>query len=640
MAKNRFVCSACGAKTPIQAFCQQCGQPTPVCTPDERILWEMGQWESSRSRQGKPVRSVSLPLRKDPNAPAEIYEPPASTRRQVAPIPEQPMVDKPATPPVPMRPAARTPTEQSPAATTPSRPDAGGQTTGPRSVPIEPAKRSQRPAGPQIAAAAAASSAANALELNVAAPEVTEAPARRQVDKSAALQRIIRNIPRHTTTRTPAPAGESIIPETADHAARRAALEEAARIAAQMEEEARIAQETEERERQEHLERVMREAEERARVEAEERARAEAEEKARLEALEQARLDAERKAQEAEARARAAEEAARMAEEQARIAEEERARRVAEERARLEAEEKILTAQFEAAKAEAEEQARREAEERAKAEAEEKARLEAAREAMKEAEERQREAERVRREAEAEAEAAQRAAEKEAKRLAREQAENQKLAEKRAKKEAKEAAAAAAKAAKVAAEAQQQEETGEQPAKPQRKSRLDRRYDRQVAALGLLDGETVTIMADGRSGLRRATMFITRYRVAIVGRSRRRTMVRWIPLEEVTKVETAWRGAPTVIVHATIEVLPFKQRAKSTMQQLTQLVKSEVREARSGGGRRHSADLMQDWNDRMNHMMDSSAGRFRLWIRRHPWFTLVWLASLVPVAYFIARSRI
>ena len=25
MARNRFVCSSCGAKTPIQAFCQQCG---------------------------------------------------------------------------------------------------------------------------------------------------------------------------------------------------------------------------------------------------------------------------------------------------------------------------------------------------------------------------------------------------------------------------------------------------------------------------------------------------------------------------------------------------------------------------------------------------------------------------------------
>ena len=48
---------------------------------------------------------------------------------------------------------------------------------------------------------------------------------------------------------------------------------------------------------------------------------------------------------------------------------------------------------------------------------------------------------------------------------------------------------------------------------------------------------------------------------------------------------------------------------------------------------------MQEWTDRTNEMLDSGSGKFRLWIRRHPWFTLMWLASLVPVAYFITRSR-
>lgn len=95
-----------------------------------------------------------------------------------------------------------------------------------------------------------------------------------------------------------------------------------------------------------------------------------------------------------------------------------------------------------------------------------------------------------------------------------------------------------------------------------------------------------------------------------------------------------------MIVNAAIEVLPFKQRASSTMKQLTALVTSEVREARAGGARRHSADLMQDWTDRTNDMLDSGTGKFRLWIRRHPWFTLLWLASLIPVAYLIARSRL
>jgi len=502
-------------------------------------------------------------------------------------------------------------------------------------VPSEPGKR---PTGPQIAAAAAASSTAHALELDVA-----EAPERRTIDKSATLQRIIRNIPRHAPSRqAPAPSGDTIMPETADHAARRAALEEAARVAAEMEEQARNAAEEEERQRQEQLERAIREAEERARQEAEERARFEAEEKARLEALEQARVEAERKAIEAEERARAAEEAARIAEEHARIAEEERKRRAAEDQARYEAEERARTEEIEQAKAEAAERARVEAEERARAEAEEKARLEAAREAMKEAEARQREAERLQREAEAEAAAAQEAAEKEAKRLEKEAARAAKEAQKQSKRDQKKVAEAAREAAQKSEEHRQQEiaavETQTAP-KPQRKTRLDRRYDRQVAALGLVEDETVTIMADGRSGVRRATMFVTRFRVAIVSRSRRKPSVHWIPLEEVTTVETAWRGAPTIVVNAPIEVLPFKQRSRATLRQLVQLVTSEVRQARAGGARRHSADLMQDWTDRTNEMLDSGTGKFRLWIRRHPWFTLLWLASLVPVAYLITRSR-
>ena len=82
---------------------------------------------------------------------------------------------------------------------------------------------------------------------------------------------------------------------------------------------------------------------------------------------------------------------------------------------------------------------------------------------------RQREAERVRREAEAEAEAAQRAAEKEAKRLAREQTQNQKEAEKKAKKDTKKAAAAAAKAAQQV-ETHRQEVTGE--AKKEKQSKV------------------------------------------------------------------------------------------------------------------------------------------------------------------------
>jgi len=75
------------------------------------------------------------------------------------------------------------------------------------------------------------------------------------------------------------------------------------------------------------------------------------------------------------------------------------------------------------------------------------------------------------------------------------------------------------------------------------------------------------------------------------------------------------------------------------LKQLTSLVTSEVREARAGGARRHSADLMQEWTDRTNDMLDSGSGKFRLWIRPHPWSPLAGLASLIPVGYLIARWR-
>ncbi|MGZ4127497.1 MAG: hypothetical protein ACXVEX_05065 [Actinomycetota bacterium] len=508
----------------------------------------------------------------------------------------------------------------------------------PPSLPPRPQAPGRIENRPGEIAARSAGHAATAQAVELAEPGVAEMPVevpdRRQIDKAAALQRIIRNIPR----RVPNEQTEVI-----DPAAKHTALQEAARLAAQMEEQARLETEAEERIRQERLEEAMREAEERARQAAEERAQLEAEEKARLEALEQARLEAEQRAREAEERARKAEEAARLAEEQTRLAQEERARRAAEERARFEAEEQERLEAIERARHQAEEQARAEAEaaeerarraaaERARLEAEEQARLEAAREAQRQAERQAEEAERLQREAEKEAERLQRESEKEAERLAREAAKSQKEGERDAKK----AAAAAAKAARKTAKRRQ---AGDEQSKPVRRTRLDRRYDRQTGAFGLLDGETVTIMADGRSGFRRMTMFVTRYRVAIVSRRRRRPIVRWIPLEEGTTIETAWRGAPTLVVNAPIEVIPFKQRARSSIEQLFQLVQSEVREARSGGARRHSADLMQDWTDRTNELLDSSAGKLRLWIRRHPAFTLLWLASIVPVAYFITRSH-
>src|SRR5437762_10248580 len=127
VARNRFVCSSCGAKTPIQAFCEKCGQPTPVCTADERILWEMGQWESSRAKVGRPTRTISIPPRQtedvsEPYSPPQrtISEPPAPPApRQAPPRPQQQRpaasTRPPAAPPRPQAPRPAQPTTQQPA---------------------------------------------------------------------------------------------------------------------------------------------------------------------------------------------------------------------------------------------------------------------------------------------------------------------------------------------------------------------------------------------------------------------------------------------------------------------------------------------------------------------------------------------
>src|SRR5438067_9318669 len=140
VARNRFVCSSCGAKTPIQAFCQQCGQPTPVCTADERILWEMGQWESSRAKQGTRVRTVPLPLTPPPEP--MVYSPPPrdpEPPRDASPTPEQPPArPAPPRPQIQQHPAARKAPQSAPPVA-PPRPQA------PRPAQ-QPTPQQQRPA--------------------------------------------------------------------------------------------------------------------------------------------------------------------------------------------------------------------------------------------------------------------------------------------------------------------------------------------------------------------------------------------------------------------------------------------------------------------------------------------------------------
>src|SRR5205085_10222112 len=89
------------------------------------------------------------------------------------------------------------------------------------------------------------------------------------------------------------------------------------------------------------------------------------------------------------------------------------------------------------------------------------------------------------------------------------------------------------------------------------------------------------------------------------------------PPEELTAMGTAWRGRPTVIIEASIEMLSLAQRSKHTLGPLVKVLQSEIRTARAGGGRGHHPELIQEWVDRAGEVWNSSSGRFRLWLEFH-----------------------
>lgn len=175
----------------------------------------------------------------------------------------------------------------------------------------------------------------------------------------------------------------------------------------------------------------------------------------------------------------------------------------------------------------------------------------------------------------------------------------------------------------------------EKPPKParQKAARIDRSL-RRVGSLKLHDGETVSLSLEGWCRFQRATLVVTRYRVALITRLTRR--VRWIPLEEVEKTNLVWRGSWALNISGSIEVITFQKHSRDMMSSFYELLQAEVREARAPGARRHHADVIQDWCDRSTEMWDSNAGRFRLWIRRHPIISLATLGTLVTAAYLVA----
>ena len=89
VARQRIVCTSCDSKIPVESFCPQCGTPTVYCSAQERIVWEMGQWESSRPEPAKAGAPKIAPVAAAPARPTQPAPRPAVTpARSVVPAPQ------------------------------------------------------------------------------------------------------------------------------------------------------------------------------------------------------------------------------------------------------------------------------------------------------------------------------------------------------------------------------------------------------------------------------------------------------------------------------------------------------------------------------------------------------------------------
>lgn len=223
-----------------------------------------------------------------------------------------------------------------------------------------------------------------------------------------------------------------------------------------------------------------------------------------------------------------------------------------------------------------------------------------------------------------------RAARKEAARAARD-------AERQAKARAKAARKAGKREAKPAETAPVPPEKEIDDDVPRKLTRRERRVERLLDVIGAVEGEETTLILEGRSRLRSATLLVTQYRVSLLTRGANKRVIAWIPLEEIERIRRVWRGAPTAHIEGSFERLSFQAGTSAKLEEAIALIRREVREARAPGARRHHAEVIQLWCEHTSDVWESDTGRLRLWIRKHPIFTLAWLGSLVPIAYFGAH---
>lgn len=227
-------------------------------------------------------------------------------------------------------------------------------------------------------------------------------------------------------------------------------------------------------------------------------------------------------------------------------------------------------------------------------------------------------------------------AKKEAERARRQQAEEVKKEAERARAEQRKEAERR-KAEQEKAETLKRTEAAKEQKKREKKHRRhSKRVNRRAATLDLREGERVSLSIVGWSRFRRATLVVTNFRVALI--TQIPPQVRWIPLEEVDDVHHGWRGAHSLRITSSIEIMTLQKRKRQMLESFEQLLSSEVAEARRPGStEHHHGDITQEWAERSTEIWDSRFHRLRLWIRRHPAVTLGTLV-LCTVAAFVLTS--
>jgi len=119
----------------------------------------------------------------------------------------------------------------------------------------------------------------------------------------------------------------------------------------------------------------------------------------------------------------------------------------------------------------------------------------------------------------------------------------------------------------------------------------------------LIGDETIRFSEEGRSGMRKARLVITWYRVALVTGNK----VRWMPLEEVQRVRMS--DTATVEVDSGTEQLRFAPSNGTTPEALHSMIAQEVAGARVSNSPRHHPDILQEWCEQSSERYKSG---FRL----------------------------